>query len=60
MMSGIRDLMILYHWLDNDKKAPLEASLSNKKKVPKERQVILRELKKENLQLNGIHKMKKM
>lgn len=46
-MSGIKDLFILFHWMDNEKRPALEASLSNKKKVPRERQLILNELAKE-------------
>ncbi len=46
-MSGIKDLFILFHWMDNEKRSTLEASFSNQKKVPRERQLILNELAKE-------------
>lgn len=46
-MSGIKDLTILMHWVDNSKQPTLEASLFKKRKVPRERQLILNDLKEE-------------
>ncbi len=46
-MSGIKDLLILFHWMDNNKQSTLEASLNNCRKVPRDRQIILNELEKE-------------
>ncbi len=46
-MSGIKDLAILMHWVDNSKQSTLEASLFKKRKVPRERQLILNDLKEE-------------
>lgn len=43
-MSGIKDLTILIHWIDNSKEPTLEASLYKKRKIPRERQLILNEL----------------
>lgn len=48
-MSGIKDLLILFYWMDNNQASTLEASLREKddRKVPRERQIILNDLKKE-------------
>lgn len=46
-MSGIKDLSILAHWMNNGQQAFLEASLLNMRKLPRERQLIITELEKE-------------
>lgn len=43
-MSGIRDLMGLVFWFDNDKRLSLETSLQNDRPVSKERSAILKDL----------------
>ncbi len=48
-MSGIKDLMSLQYWLNNEKKDCLESSLSNHRPVPRDRMSILRELEIEGL-----------
>lgn len=52
-MSGIRELLGFQFWVDNAKRAPIEALLAEKKKVPKERAAILRELEEEARLMNG-------
>jgi len=43
-MSGIKDLAVLIHWRDNSLQSTLEASFLKKRKVPRERQLILKDL----------------
>ena len=50
-MSAMRDLLALRYWIDNDKKEPLEKALLNNRKLPKEKAMILRELKEEKKNL---------
>lgn len=52
-MSGIKDLAILVHWMDNNKQSTLEASLLKKRKVPRERQLILNDLKNDAAPASG-------
>lgn len=47
-MSGIKDLTILFHWMDNSNQPTLEASFSKRRKVPRERMLILNDLKAEH------------
>lgn len=51
-MSGIRELLGFHFWVDNAKRAPLEALLHNKKNLPKDRAAILKELEKERQPAN--------
>lgn len=48
-MSGIKDLAILFHWMDNANQPTLEASFSKRRKVPRERMLILNDLKEANI-----------
>ncbi|MFN7118107.1 MAG: hypothetical protein ACK4TA_15010 [Saprospiraceae bacterium] len=57
-MSGIKDLAILMHWVDNSKQSTLEASLFKKRKVPRERQLILNDLKEEASRTNTNQQVK--
>jgi|GEM_PF-3636058 hypothetical protein len=43
-MSGIKDLAVLMHWMDNKQQPTLEAFLFKTRKVPRERQLILNDL----------------
>lgn len=43
-MSGIRGLLGFQFWVDNEKKAPIEALLQNKDRISPERAAILKEL----------------
>lgn len=52
-MNGMRDMLVLCYWLDNSKKNMLEASLSDQRKLPKEKADILRELKEEENRCEG-------
>ena len=47
-MSGIRGMLGFQFWVDNDKRAPLEALLSNTDRIPAERAAILKELQEEH------------
>lgn len=44
-MSGIKDLTILFHWMNNTNQPTLEASFAKRRKVPRERMLILNDLK---------------
>lgn len=47
-MSGIKDLLILYHWMGNDKALATKQPLYDKRRnIPRDRQLIINELEKE-------------
>lgn len=47
-MSGIKDLLILYHWMGNDKAFATKQPLYDRHKhIPRDRQLIINELEKE-------------
>lgn len=46
-MAGIKDLLSLQHWLNNDKDSTLEKALHNSRSLPKRKAQLLRELQKE-------------
>jgi hypothetical protein len=46
-MSGIRGLLGFQFWVDNEKRAPIEALLQNKDRISPERAAILKELETE-------------
>lgn len=46
-MSGIKDLLTLSYWMDNNNKPNLESLLKDKNTLSKEKLHILRELEKE-------------
>jgi hypothetical protein len=48
-MSGIKDLTILFHWMNNNNQSTLEASFTKCRKVPRERMLILNDLKVEEI-----------
>ena len=43
-MSGIKDLHSLLFWLDNTKQSTMEKTLSNSRKLPREKSQILQDL----------------
>lgn len=49
-MSGNKDLMGLVYWMDNSKKARLEAYLEGKREVSKEKRHIMAAVSKERIQ----------
>jgi hypothetical protein len=56
-MGGIKDLLGLYHWMDNGKRPALEKLLTDKRRIPKEKLQLLREIaleKQENLNLGQV------
>lgn len=46
-MSAISGMLGFQFWVNNDKRAPLEAMLSNTDRIPAERAAILKELQEE-------------
>ena len=47
-MGGIKGLIGLHFWFDNEKKHVIECMLSNQKEIPKERLTIIKDLKSKN------------
>ena len=47
-MNAMRDMLVLCYWLDNSKKATLETSLSDRRRLPKDKANLLRDLENEN------------
>ncbi|MEN0006783.1 MAG: hypothetical protein AAF798_21695 [Bacteroidota bacterium] len=47
IMGGIKDLLGLYHWMDNGKRPALEKLLTDKRRIPKEKLQLLREVQQE-------------
>ena len=47
-MNGIKDLLILYYWMNNNKAPANQQPLFDRQQhIPKDRQIILNELEKE-------------
>jgi hypothetical protein len=47
-MSGIKDLLILYHWMETGKTTEIKQPVFRQgKNIPRERQLIVNELQKE-------------
>ncbi len=55
-MSAMRDMLALRYWIDNENKALLETALSNKRQLPREKTIILQELREEGKYPNELVK----
>ena len=59
-MSGIKDLLTLSYWMDNNNKNNLESLLKDKKTLSKEKLHILRELEKEEMERQVLNTKKRV